>query len=531
METDLKPENAGDFLRKLNSSGAGTLDSAKALADVALKGVIVGNQSPMSVGFLNKIKDEGKGVVLVAFRNATSEPLKLRISKGDTTVAEVEFPIKVSNVDEMFRHIDLRMVPKNRDGSATGAELSDLTTQVNDPVDAYPDKLTNGKYFAFVHGYNVSESKARGWQAEIFKRMHQMGSRARFVGISWYGDTGKNYHKAVFNAFQTGDVLKGAMNFTGGSITIAAHSLGNMVVSHAIADGGFAPDRYYMVNAAVPMEAYSPVGILGNDKRRMTEASWKPYLETPGVGHKVTSARWYELFDDTDKRSELTWEDRFAKVTQRAYNFYSTGDDVVQDPEEDTFDVGLLDIIFPGSDLKAGRGAWGSQEFMKGSRDIATIATMETPQAGWGFNNRYIITGQNAAVLTPPDPAVVATYSDSYLRENPVFMGFLEGDLTDPTLGSAKAGEDLVRYHVLAAGIPALSFAAAVHPIGGAKGNFDMSEDFRTDDNQWPSEGHEGDKSSNQWIHSDFYGVALSHVYKMYEKMIELGALDDENEN
>lgn len=51
-----------------------------------------------------------------------------------------------------------------------------------------------------------------------------------------------------------------------------------------------------------------------------------------------------------------------------------------------------------------------------------------------------------------------------------------------------------------------------------------------TDFNQWPTEGHSG-LSSGDWLHSDFYGVALSHVYKMYEKMIKIGGLDDEKEN
>jgi len=107
-------------------------------------------------------------------------------------------------------------------------------------------------------------------------------------------------------------------------------------------------------------------------------------------------------------------------------------------------------------------------------------------------------------------------------------------DLTDPTLGSALANNKLVKYHVLASAIPALSYAAGSNPIGGKlmEGrNFNMPSLFQTPGSQWPSEGHEDDEAVNQWLHSDFYGVSLSHVYLMYEKMIKLGKLDDENEN
>ncbi len=548
-ETDLDPEEAGDFLKKLNSSSGGGLDSAKALASKSL--TPAGESGGyLTEEFLNKIKDEGKGVILMGSWTTIFKPLILRISKGDTTVADIEFPIKISNVEDMYRHVDMRTVPKERDDSPGNGTASSLVsrTEASDVEDAYPDKLTNGKYFVFVHGFNVNEKKARGWNAEIFKRLHQMGSRARFVGISWYGDAGvggidvswmdwnMNYHKAVFNAFQTGDKLKDALKFTKNEdVTIAAHSLGNIVVSHAVAEGGFSPNRYFMVNAAVAAEAYD-ASRTGAQRLPMLEKEWKPYLEIPGGSLKVTSARWYQLFDEDDKRADLKWVDRFSKVLQKSYNFYSPGDDVVENPQEDSFAPSFWGIVYPYSDLRAGRGAWGNQEFSKGSRGAAASITMEPSQAGWGFNSKYK-SNQPPYEIDAPDPATVLNYNDNdnynYLRENPVFRGFLEEDLTGSTLGSAKAGEKLVRYHVLAGGIPALSFAAAANPIGGDSmegRDFNMSADFRTDENQWPTEGHDG-KSNKKWIHSDFYGVALSHVYKMYEKMIELGTLDDESEN
>jgi hypothetical protein len=69
-------------------------------------------------------------------------------------------------------------------------------------------------------------------------------------------------------------------------------------------------------------------------------------------------------------------------------------------------------------------------------------------------------------------------------RQEPYFGYFLERDLfhIDPAKASAKAGLKLVQYDLLARGIPALSFAAAVHPLERLKNltnpslsrNFDM---------------------------------------------------------
>ncbi len=102
---------------------------------------------------------------------------------------------------------------------------------------------------------------------------------------------------------------------------------------------------------------------------------------------------------------------------------------------------------------------------------------------------------------------------------------FLETGLTDPVQGPGLAAQKLVKYHVLAGGIPALSYAAAANPVSGLQG-FDMQSEFKTG-TYWPTEGHEDPESAGKWIHSDFKNVALSFVHKMYTKMIELGGLDE----
>ncbi|WP_303909245.1 hypothetical protein [Thiohalomonas denitrificans] len=81
-------------------------------------------------------------------------------------------------------------------------------------------------------------------------------------------------------------------------------SLGNMVASSAIANADFPASRYYMINAAVPIEAYASgqshgwdgVEMLG----RMTEDSWKSYREQDG-SDKLFADGWHNLFTDSRK--------------------------------------------------------------------------------------------------------------------------------------------------------------------------------------------------------------------------------------
>ena len=53
-------------------------------------------------------------------------------------------------------------------------------------------------------------------------------------------------------------------------------------------------EKSFMLNAAVPVEAYDPAGgVTDETKTTMTPAVWRPYPD------RVRSSHWYELFLDT----------------------------------------------------------------------------------------------------------------------------------------------------------------------------------------------------------------------------------------
>ena len=111
----------------------------------------------------------------------------------------------------MYRWLGLRRACRQDDVSGRStAEPQNL-----------PDDETSGPHFVFVHGYNVSAQSARGWAAEIFKRLWQAGARSKFTAVDWYGDDSQlyvpikgkvspSYYVNVEHAFMTAEAMKNA---------------------------------------------------------------------------------------------------------------------------------------------------------------------------------------------------------------------------------------------------------------------------------------------------------------------------------
>ncbi len=478
-------------------------DLTKAQELVDFDTQLVGS-TPTSLGpdFVDLVM-QGKGVLLMEGHSESTDPLKLHLYYEGQQLFEIERDINLSGVEDMFHHVNLTGETTEYDGSA-------ITPYVSAPGDRssapnWPDARVNDRTFVFLHGYKVDGQEARGWQAEVFKRMHQMGSNARFVGVTWHGATGLDYHKAVFQAFQTGDNLNAALSGYSGDLTVAAHSLGNMVVSHAIQSGSFRPDRYYAINAAVPAEAY--VG--GGFESDMVEADWD------NISADEYASRWYMQFSGSDNRQFLKWAGVFGSVPIETSfsNFFSPGEDVL-DKDQGRRDAAVLGQVLTGN-FNFSRGAWKAQELVKGKVGFDSLASLalERGQGGWRLNSAYPGNGD--------------------LAQFPRFRYFLESALhgTDPVSASSTAGALNVKYDLLARGLPALSYAAAVDflasPPLGQIDNIDVETDGRVL-GQWPTEGHTFDAAAaNAWLHSDFRNVALQYVYPMYEIMINKGPLNE----
>ena len=483
--------------------------------------------------FIERITMHGHGVILMEGAKSSQAPLQLEIRRADKAVATIEQPLCVVPVETMYRHVNLTRVTCDYSGRPAEVKRVARPQQIDEP-NGLPDVETNGRWVVLIHGYNVPADAAGGWHAETFKRLHVLGSKARFVGVTWNGDTGLDYHKAVYHAFQTGDAVPRALGFLDASRTLLiGHSLGNIVASQAV-QAGLTPAHYFLLNAALPIEALAGRSKAQQQAVEMTEEYWRPY------GSRLYPADWAKLFAPGDFRSTLSWEQCFSRVRTLgiATSFYSPGEDVTNSPT-DMVSASVLATLWSGRAIDY--GAWKTQELLKGvgwSRSIAAIA-MERTQGGWGFNpawrGRFVPSGatkSTSGYYERMDPTTAGRITSAQLTQDPFFRPLNEGCLRGPRLLAPSPILDCanMRYDLLARAIPAMSFAAgasAVPPTdsGSQVMNFNLETLGRTDPKQWPTEGHASKQLVGRWLHSDFKNVALPYVTPLYTHMIKTAAL------
>ena len=482
--------------------------------------------------FIERITDYRHGVILVEGAKVSRRPLRLEIRRAGKTIATLEQPMVIVPVETMYRHVNLAGLTFDYHGQRAAVRKIGRARQIGDP-EGLPDAETLPRWVVMIHGYSVAGDMARSWHAETFKRLYVLGSNARFVGITWNGDTGLDYHRAVYHAFQAGDELPRALGFLDESRTLLiGHSLGNVVASQAV-QAGFKPGRYFLLNAALPIEALA--GTIGDQRQvtEMTEQLWRPYQR------RLFAADWSKLHSLGDQRRTYTWSGAFGKVRglDRAMNCYSSGEDVTNCPT-DMVSASVLATLWAGRAIDY--GAWKTQELLKGvsgTRSLGAIA-MQHGQGGWGFNpswrGRYVSHGPTKSAgghYERLSPEEAARLSRQQLLPNPFFDPFMESWLHQarPARLTPLLDAPRVRYELLATAIPALSYAAGGQEIPATEStkrifNFDLEKSGRSP-GRWPTEGHTAKNKPGRWLHSDFKNVALPFVHPLFSKMVAEASL------
>ena len=187
--TDFAADQAGKHLS----------DPAAGVSDAPVR-VIGSTGLDIPFGWLDSLADNpGGGVILVEGRGTSlsSGSLVLSIKYDDWLLLEKPLPVLVAPVEKFYRWYNLR--------SETGGPVS-RSTDTREPT-ALPDDATDSRHVVFIHGFSVSERGARGWNAEMFKRLWQSGCNSIFHAVTWSGDcglpSGLFYHDNVHNAFLT----------------------------------------------------------------------------------------------------------------------------------------------------------------------------------------------------------------------------------------------------------------------------------------------------------------------------------------
>jgi len=490
--TDLSRGEASAFLTSESNTCGPGFDQASHEAEtfeVISSGVVLRPE------FLARIRqDAEKGILIMEGRKRATKPLVLEVWKDGAKICEGELPLSISGVEGFYRWINLR-------GVAGG--VVERPTDTNEPPNN-PDAKCNGKHFIFVHGYSVSEKGARGWNAEMFKRLYQTGSCAMFTAVTWFGNEGQipewipwlggstpDYYANAVNAFETASNLVEAVSGLPGAKYIAAHSLANMLVSSAIADHGLNVNAYFMINAAVAMEAYDG-GV--SHAASMRHPDWRDY------DRRLWASEWHLLFPTNDRRSVLTWRGRFRNISF-AYNYYSSTEDVL-----DNGDGELHNPL-------VSHWAWYNQEVRKGTT-LIWLAPGNC-EGGWGFNCAY--TNGDGFILSPSEANAL---TDDNIRTNSFFVRFDEDTLYGKD-GSGVVQEPAVYRRLLADAVPALSFAMGRNELSGfGCGGYDLDSAKRGtyQTGNWPAH-------DDRWHHSDIKNIAYPFSYRVFTQLVLDGGL------
>jgi hypothetical protein len=374
-------------------------------------------------------------------------------------------------------------------------------------------------------GFGGSKETTFGWIAETFKRFHSSGSKARFCGVQWRsGESGKmNYQENLNNAFLTASNLAAFVNGLPGPSVVVAHSLGNVMVSSAIADHGMNVAKYFLLDAAVPAEAYDTS--VTNDTR-MVNTWWTDYTNT------CWAANWHRLFAPSDTRSRLTWTNRFAAVlsSTTTYNLYSSGDEVFELTDVSSLFSGIFGswwFIVPTS-ITTERYTWQKQEVFKGTTYLTFLSNWGgTTTAGWGVETMWTPEPDSEghySVVPVYSPEAASAATPSQLATNPVFRH------TPTWLVGTNVLTQIQQNEMLAKGIPALTPSAGRTPMTGAflsGKRFDLNTGGTSTNsfkpNGWPRPDIEPYKL--RWLHNDIRKMAFLYTYRAYQRMVELGEL------
>ena len=512
---------------------------------------------------LEHAEKTGGAVWIFEGRVEDKKPLILSIldRSNKKIVFTQRLPLSINPIEKMYRHLNLRDGNEANGGlpGTVGVKRGTARATEMDEPEGFPDSYCESEdWIVMLHGYNVDGRDAREWHQEMFKKLFWSKSKARFVGVSWFGEPDPSfpcpdYHRAVRNAFATAPYLAGEMNALPGKKTFIGHSLGTMVIASAATHHGMANKHLCFLNSAIATECFDTRGAIGEPK--MWHQDWCDPVLYPAV---PLAANWHSVFDSSDARSELAWNGLFSSISGKVHNFYSSSEDIL---EHNTDDVGYLLAAKVGA--TKGTASWVFQEKTKGD----TVVGQGSSYGGWGFNFKdpldpsdpvywywYSIPypdGQGGTVdigkKLLKDAAFIQGVNSVIFRRHPFFEpGWYKTsqgaclpihgapewipDLYDPAKGSSIAQVPFNKHRLLAEMIPALTWPTGSTPVDGIGGNYNMASEGNSSFNEieiigllankhiWPRR----DENIYIWKHSDVRDAAYCFTYKIFDRIVEL---------
>src|SRR5882724_6443983 len=173
--------------------------------------------------------------------------------------------LDIKNVQKMYERAKAQ--PENIAAPYSAfAPFTGPVTYVSDP-DGQPFQkpwYETDQCLVFVHGWNVSYDEYRGVAQTLFKRLWHQGFKGHFASLRW--DTRKSdgmfdageYNRSENRAYGYAAALKqwATILSNGYTVSVLAHSMGNIVCSEALRQG-LQIRNYVLMEAAIPMSCYA----------------------------------------------------------------------------------------------------------------------------------------------------------------------------------------------------------------------------------------------------------------------------------
>ena len=515
-------------------------------------------------------------VLMFESRAKTEKPVSLQVRWKGKDIGSWAMGFSSSPVKDMMRHLNIR----DKDsiftihGCSIGCWRTEMDVPSNYPDGFYYDEGATERTLVAIHGLDWDEQEAPAGNAEIFKRCFQAGINARFVATSWgseiarvhawpIGEIGPlNYGFSVIGAFVAANLFHTSLTnaLSESKTTLLAHSLGNVVASSMLHDYSFPAERYLMLNPAVPIEAYEGTQTNGAQYCAMTHPLWK---QSGWYAFSRQCAGWSTLFSDDDNRKFVTWDQRFAGITNggiQVRQYFSSEEDVLRKNDSPGGIPPLGSWAISGNSGSTNvlnhEWVWVFNEITKGQMDLDLRTVCANHDfAGWGFNKKYGTYTHDFPGSTwhpmPPDDANGIPVND--LIQRPFFARFDEGNdpnapewgddvpwwhfahvhsewiysedrssdvnsrlPTTPFLATASTNQIKNHAKLLAECMPALSFAA-----GGTKMTNCIPDHMSLDlqgyvNDNWAPRPKKPGFQTKRWLHGDYIDAPPFLTFKLY---------------
>jgi hypothetical protein len=158
----------------------------------------------------------------------------------------------------------------------------------NEPFDKPPDETSEA--VVLVHGWNMSYHDYETFSATFFKRLWHQGFKGRFCTLRWPTHTAlDSYNRSELRAWKYGPALKLLVDSLPGdyAVTVAAHSMGNILTSAAL-NSGMVINNYVLMEGAIPAGCFDASNEVNNfqDFHDANAVKPTPDLANPDLGYR-----------------------------------------------------------------------------------------------------------------------------------------------------------------------------------------------------------------------------------------------------